>query len=541
MADVHRRVHRRQAALLANLDTHWFERLVLPLLAVGFSLSTTALAGDLLTFLIEAVRPSPWIAAGCAIAAVGGVYGAQFRERVNAPQFLRAAEILGHLALTYAMLRIGGFAAEYPAVSVAAVRLPEVYVPLGLVYLSWRLARTAGVRFVWIGSVVQNLGEQVAAKLAWDQESVVSTSGLGDRRASVTRFFAWRALGYALIGCILAAGAFDSYRDVAAAQPIWRFKVAAALACLLFFGLLLQGAVHLYRLRSLWDVTGVDVTPGVYQRWVSQSAIAVLAALLVGIAVPAFSFFDFQATVAWISNGLSDFFAHGLEVFNRQVLGRQTPRMESFASKPPMGGGVGAAAAAAQLIFLLAAFMSASLMIGALLLIFFRSEWRKLPGLLRLPVLSVLWLRSIGLYLAKAAVTLFSWSRRLARLSPIGGSDAAGGAVRPTLSSELAANRKAPAGSVRRYFVRLVDEAARRGFPLEPHQTAREYSHGLARKLGGVDQELRFLTDRYEEVRYGDREEGPGDEEPVRRAYERVVTSLAETLGQAARKGEGAP
>ncbi len=516
--------YRRQAELLANLDTHWLERLALPLLAVGFSLSATALACDLLTFMMGPVRPSPWIAVGSAIAAIEGVYGAQLRERANAPQFVRVWEIAFHLTLSYFMLRIGGIAADFPVFSTAALRQPEVYVPLGLVYLSWRLASTAGLRFVWIGSVVQSLGEQVAAKLAWDQESVVSTSGLGDRRASVTRFFAVRTLAYTLAGCILAAGAFDSFPEAAAAQPVWRMKVAAALSCLLLFGLLLQGVVHLYRLRSIWDVTGVDVTAGVYERWLGLTAIAVSAAIVVGIAAPTFAIFDFQAMVHRLSESLSDFFAHGLEIFNKQVRGGRTERLGPWESRPPVGGGPGALVAAIAFRYFL--LLSVTLVVfGALLLVFFRNEWRKLPGLFRLPVLSLFWLRSIGVFFVSAFFTLFRWGRRHLLGRPFGWKSSNEG-PRPALSRDLEADRKAPAGSVRRYLVRLVDEAARRKIALKPHETAREFTRGLAVTLGGVDEELEFLTARYEDVRYGGRPEGPEDEAPVARAYARVVERL---------------
>ena len=519
---------RRQAELLARFDAHWLERLGLPLLAVGFSLSATALACDLLTFMIEAVRPSPWIALCAAIAAVEGVYGAQMREQANAPRLVGAGGIAFHLGLAYLLLRAAGFAAGDPVISTAALKRPEMYVPLGLVWLSYRLASTAGVRFVRIGSVVQSLGEQVAARLAWDQESVVSTGGLAERRESVTRFFAARTLVSALLGCILAAGAFDSFPEAAAAEPAWRWKVAAACACLLLFGLLLQAGVHLYRLRSIWDAAGVHVTAGVYERWLVLALLVVSAALLAGLAAPAFALFDFQATARRVSEILSGFFANGLEIFNRQVGGGRSERLGGWLPAPAPGGGAGNAAALFEAVPYVLLLALVVFVMGALTLLFLRSEWRKLPGLLRLPALSLLWLGSIGAIMARALFALFRRVRSAAagRSLRLRAGDRAGG--RSSLLSELNENRRAPAGSVRRYFARLVEEAALRGIRLKPHETAREFAAGLAATLGEVDAELGFLTDRYEDVRYGARPEGPGDEPPVARAFERVAARLAE-------------
>jgi len=89
--------------------------------------------------------------------------------------------------------------------------------------------------------------------------------------------------------------------------------------------------------------------------------------------------------------------------------------------------------------------------------------------------------------------------------------------------SPVTAHRGEPGLSVRAFYRRLLEWAARRDLPRKQSQTPLEYLKVLCQKFPGKDKELAFITDVYLQVRYGQLPISDAEAEAVGQAWQKIA------------------
>ena len=525
--------------MLAYLQSHWLELLVLPGTAVCFSWAAMALARKYLGVFAPAAAVPAWVVlAGVPCAAVG-VLSANVVRRARAPLLVHVAEVLGMLAVLYLALRITGRAAGTPFFSTAALRHPEVLGPAFVLLFGWYLAHTAGRAFARLGTVALGLGRQTALERAWLPEAIVSPEGMLAARQSVYVFFSRRTLGYFLFTAVLSAAAADSGVMWADSMWGWRWSVGLWSALLLFLGLLQQGCVYIYQVHTEGEEPGSAVAePHFVRNWVMSTAALAAIVVAAGLVVPSgMAPFDFRSTAQAFTVRFTEFLASGVHVFNRFAMQHVDRRMPAVPS-PPGPAGMAAepglaegAALGITLLFygMIVAGIAAFLAAAALWLL--RGEWRRFGAAHRLPGLFLYTLFVAAAQFAalmRAALRgLLALIVRLLNATPDtvmerrrrrdrGSKAAAAG-----MSQE---DEALPSAYIRRLFIRLIRAAAARGVMLRPEQTPYEFAASVKREVAGVDAQIDLLADKYVEARYGRRTVPPSP--TLDRAWRDVAAAL---------------
>ncbi len=525
------------AAFLGRSQDHWLEQVVLPGLAAGFATAAMLLARSFVVFLGGVEAPS-WIVIYGALVALAGTYSGNFLVRARAPFLTHVVEGAAIAVVGYTFLRLGGAAAPATFFSNESLSYPQVYLPLGIVLFGWYLAVSAGRRLARIGSVNRSVAEQAQEERAWVPQAITSPAALIEERRSVVWYFTRRTLGYTLLAGLFVGAAFDSDLVWEPGWMVWRWAVAAGMVGLLFCGLALQGCVFIYRLRESWVEAQISISPQFVEHWVKSTLILTSTVLLAALLLPSgFALFDFVTTAESLSVWFAWFLSQGVEIFNRYALQGARPSPTPVPSTQSGGGGFIEGASAFLTLLLAAVAVAATALVAlGIIVLLLRGEWRKLSGILRLPVILIYWVRGILKHFRLFFAAAVAWLVRLLERVPGGGArekDRARDRRRRSRKRDEEAEERLPAAYVRRLFVQLIRAAERHGVRLRPDQTPYEFAAWVKREFDGVDQELDLLADRYVEARYGRRLVEPSSrlEEAWRRVSDRLRRRPRETAG----------
>lgn len=516
------------AWLLTRYQTHWLERFLLPLLAVGFSITVLSLVRLFAPVFLPQVSLPGWLFWVGLLVALEGVYTSGFHIKARSPFTLILAELFFILGIVYLLLRLSGAATSYPFFSLTALKQPDIYVPLLLILLGRHLAVSSGQRFVRIGNIEQEIGDRAAATLSWEQESLMSEHNVETGRAQAVGYFARRVLFYSFMVCLLSAIAVESYSHRVAAMSGWSRSVTIGTVFLLLFGFSIQGCIYFYRLQTIWRKGGIQVSPHLPGQWLKSSALFILGIILMASLLPAnLSPLNFTQLVQTVFTALAP-------VLNmtpsprRDVVSHTTPSFSGSQAMQP--GELSWLTAFLSFLMICVTALLAGLallsLIGFLLLTFLGKEWERLQGLARIPVLFYFWVKDTfsqlirllraGVQQGKQVVASLRAKRKEAKAYMAD-------SFRP---EQKGPPPSAPALYVRHLFVALIHTAARYGLGVKPGQTALEYTGELERHVGDADGNLQTLARWYQEARYSSHRLTGSIKPVVRAAWQQVVAAI---------------
>ena len=179
-----------------------------------------------------------------------------------------------------------------------AIRDPQVFFPVLLTLAVWLIAGGYGRKFVEIQKLGDQLGDQSASTVSWEYESLEGK----DYGASPMpmEYFFWRLFGYGFVIGILAitASRTGAMADLSKSYKFTLFLLGVGG---LGAGLVLQGAVYLYRLETIWSYTGARVSEGFQMDWFKNLAIFVMGVLvIVSFAPMNYSPITFDRLSQWV-------------------------------------------------------------------------------------------------------------------------------------------------------------------------------------------------------------------------------------------------
>lgn len=304
------------------------------------------------------------------------------------------------------------------------------------------------------------------------------------------------------------------------------------MAALLSCGLILQGCVFIYVLRSAWSESNTKVSPTFVENWVKNTLVMVGVAVGAAFLAPArFALFDFTTTMNAATQWVAWFLSQGVTLFNRHALQqRGTP---SAPGAPPPGilgnpGPVEHAATAFMVLLALVAAVAVLILVVAVIVVFLKGEWRKRPGLLRALKLSIFSLGDLVAYTRTFFRALVSW---LIHLLNWRNEDRAqtGRRRRPrgrrrSSKDDSVVDERLPGEYMRRLFVRFLRAAKEQGLRPRSDHTAYEFAGVVKAEVEGVDEDVELLAQRYLEARYGRRQVERS--ESLEQAWTRVAHGL---------------
>jgi len=316
------------------------------------------------------------------------------------------------------------------------------------------------------------------------------------------------------------------------------------LNALIYFilGLALLSQAHFAILRSRWDEEGLEVVPGIGQRWAILALASVSVVGLVALLLPtnySAGILETLYTAAWwivspiarallwIASWLLVILGSILQFIfgNSAVPGTPRKPPPPPEMQPPVSGGLGWIELLRTLLFW-ALLMG---IVGYSFYHYFRARgglWSKLK---RIRLMS--WL--VGLWRA-----LLRGGRRAAALARVG-LDATLKRLRPSVSPPsppwrfISLRSLSKRELVRYFYLSIVRRAGQIGWRRRPSQTPYEYQEVLEERAAEASGDVAALTQAFVESRYSMRDFSPEEAGAVKQAWRRVRAFLR----QAARGG----
>ena len=479
---------------------------IVPCLAALFSFFVVSLAGQYLSLLCKGWIFPLWLFPVILFFSFESAYFSTFFLTPRTPMTVRLLEIGAVFCTVYGLSRLKGSAYGYEWFDLLqAVSDPQVLLPLVLTLAVWLMAGGYGRKFVEIHKLRDQLGDQSASTVSWEYESLEGK----DYGASPMpmEYFFWRLFGYGLLIGILAVAAS---RTGAMADVSSRYKFTLVLLGVggLGVGLVLQGAVYLYRLETIWSYTGARVSEGFQMGWFKSLAIFVMGVLVIVSFVPInYSPITFDRLSQWVMGVIErmepfPIMEGGFRSDSPPPSVEEMVEWEGVEEEPSFWfalvmflyfllvvGGIG-------LLLLLA--------VGFMVVLLAKDELDKLKGLPHLAVriysAFIGAVREGWLFLS----SLWRSGQQVFRkytLSPLDTSA-------DELRRQGTGNTAKPSGQalhIRQMFRRIVQTGREAGIKMSPEQTPQEYGEVLQEQFPTVDREVRIFFAAYNEVRYGER------------------------------------
>lgn len=344
-------------------------------------------------------------------------------------------------------------------------------------------------------------------------------------------------------GVIIVVMAGLTQVGLRAVLQIDRPPVGGVIANVLIYfvvGLLLLSQARLELLASRWQASGVDVAPGIKNRW-AQLALATLAAIaLVALLLPtrySVSILDIVGiAIAIVANilliigyllNLLLFWLLGLLAGLMSLFGQAplpspaaAPMLPTFAPVTPRGPTPDWVALVRSILFWVAIYA----IVGYAAWQFLRSRRGWWEALARLPVIGWFLTTLVALAARLRGVTRQARAavrRRLARPPA------------PTLPPHrwLRLGGLSPRELLMYFYLSTAQRAGQAGLPREPSQTAREYATTLRDKLSEGGEDVATLSDAFEVARYSAHPVDKDATATPRRSWERLKRVLRARRG----------
>lgn len=473
----------------------WLEHGFIPVTAAAFGVC----GGLAALFFLQPIAGVPffwWTVPWMLVLSTAAVYISQ------ASRMTRGPESLGLALLAASALVSAWFASlSTPLVWTLPAMAPQA-APYVIV---WVLSASSGVAAANVSKLEDFVGDQASSTLSWQQESAQYTLG----------FFAARLLALLLVAGI-ATGLAAAFGVSAHPGLSWS---AAGLA---FFGLILQSASYLQRLRIIWAIQELDVHELLARRWLQASiwVSALLTALI--LLLPAnWLRIPWQAIGQWLSDRMQP--GESLP----PPAPPPTPAPESPAQDMLLEGDVHWLTALAYMLFFAAIIAIVVLpllaLVGFLVAYFLGEERAKLPALLQLPVAIYERLRSL-------------WQRVQRSLGRAAGRAAS---VRSRVQDKplhqpLGIAESAQSQELFQLFLRLRQEVHRQTSDIRPGTTPRQIGWRLARITPGSGQAVQVFLHHLHQARYSHHELTEAQRQEAHQLYEALMGALStpETRGE---------
>lgn len=498
---------------------------VVPSLAALFSFSVVNLVGQYISLLYGGWTFPVWLFAVIFLVSFESVYFSAFFLSPRTPITVRLLEVGSAVGAVYVIVRLtlSPLAYEWFELS-QAIRDPYVILPALLTLAAWFMAGGYGQQFTVIHKLGDQLGDASASTVSWEYESLES------RDYGVTmaiEYFFWRLFGYGfLIGVLAIAASRSGVVDDLSRG--YRLGLGVLGIGGLSVGLILQGAVYLFRLETIWSYTGTRVSEGFQKDWFKNLAIFVIAVVgIVSIAPVNYSPITYDRLSQW-AIGLFQ----GMDPFT-VIEGDFQPESPPHSNEEMVEWGIGEEEpsfwfALVMFLYFLVVVGGIALLVllavGFFLVMLAKDELDKLKGM---PQLAVRIYRAFTAAVCGGLMALRDlWGRgknvlRRYTFSPT-----------DTLSAERthkAGKKRGPSGPVlhiRQMFQRIVRTGREVGIRMGPGQTPQEYGELLREKLPSVNTEIQFFIQSYNEVRYGKRMVEPEWKERVMEQGQEIVRQI---------------
>ncbi len=470
-----------------SLPFDWLEHGLIPILAAAFGVCGGLAA---LFFLqpVFFVRVFWWSIPWMLLLSTAAVYISQTSRMTRGP------ESLGLLLLAGSSLLSAAFASWSTTLEWS---LPDMIPQVAPYTLVWILSAGSGAAAANITKLEDFIGDQGSSTLSWQQEPPQYTLG----------FFAAR-----LLTLLLFAGVATGLAAAFGVQP--HAGLTWSVAGLAFFGLVLQSASYLHRLRVIWEIQELDVHQMLARRWL-QAALWVsgLLSLLI-LVLPAN-----WLRIPWhrIGQWISDRMQHGQSL--------PPPAPPPAVPQPPQGpetiveGDVHWLTALVYLVFFAATIAIVILpllaLIGFVLVYLLGEERAKLPGLLRLPVVIYQRLRSVWRRFRRS----LGWAAKRA-------ANVRSRWVDKPLHRSVGLAESAESQELLQMFLRLRQEALRQAADIRPGTTPRQVGWHLTQLAPASTEAIQSFIQHLHYARYSGHDLSPAQRRAVQGLYQHIMNTL---------------
>ncbi len=457
---------------------------LLPALAALFSSTVVAMCVHYLGLLFPPFAVPFWLGFVVLLSALESAYFAAHYLNRRTPFLVRIVELALWLGPLYFL----------------ADRVLQVFlVYSGVVFAGWVISRGYGSQLAFMERMADYLGDQGAATVNWEYESLASR----DSGGAPLRFFWWRLGFYGVLMSLLAIACRTANISFTKVELVYS-RVLGSMA--LGSGLALQGGAYLFRLQILWSHAKADVSPALGRMW-ARGLLALLLLVVLVVNVAPVDYWPLTAQrIGEMMRGLvrgPTLFPSPLDYSEAGPVFQEEQDL-AFPEEVAIGPWGLLVAAGVFLVFAGVGFFFLVVM-GFIITQMIGAEFERLRGLPRLAVQVYLGMRNALRRLLHRMRSVRARLPVLVRRQRVKESE-------DTLIDLGSQDRRPMPKGVRAMFRRIAKEGGKTGLRFSPTLTALEYGRILHHNLPKVEPAVDEFLAGYQKVRYSNQESSPSDQ-----------------------------
>ena len=497
---------------------------VLPLVGAIFAAAVGSILGQYIALFYRGWAFPGWLFPILLVFALESMYYSVYVLSPRTPFTWRLFELGAMVVLIELCLRATR-SVTYPwwALWRSAADL-DFIIPFALAVFVWGTAGGFGYKLARITKVRDELGDQAAATLSWEYDSIAMKA---PNTTLPVEYFLFRLMGFGFLGACLAVAARRSghYQSMSQREQFVLFALhVLALTC----GLLLQGGAYLHRLTVIWQHINVPYPRQLLNGWLRNLVIVCLGvAVLVSIMPVDFSPITYDNISGGIARLLMRMFDGPPQRAREQAESPDpgtppVPWVQPEEGEPPFWAGL---LAVLYMLFIWGFTLLALVIgLGFLLITLVHGELERLRGLPRAAAQFFLAVQESVRQLVQFVLRHMQRVKERVRIPK----------TRPAAPWELEAPRPDRRGrqetaavrDIRGAFRQLLQEAAGAGIPARAGETPGEFGSRLGEALPECGRDILEFMASYHMARYSRRELASSLSKAALAQAERIIAAL---------------